>query len=62
MNPDPEQRIAIIIGSTRPGRHGDVVDVPRKGEAVGRWVLDHASETALRPLRNRTAELTGKGP
>ncbi|ADB34051.1 NADPH-dependent FMN reductase [Kribbella flavida DSM 17836] len=30
-------RIAIIVGSTRPGR---------KGSAVGRWVLDHAKPRA----------------
>lgn len=35
-------RIAIIIGSTRPDRNGDVVGIERKGEAVGRWVYELA--------------------
>ncbi|KAB2350246.1 NADPH-dependent FMN reductase [Actinomadura rudentiformis] len=36
-------KIAIIVGSTRPGHHGEVVGIPRKGGDVGRWVHDLAS-------------------
>lgn len=37
-------RIAIIVGSTRPGRNGDVDGIPRKGGDVGRWVHDLAAK------------------
>ncbi len=37
-------KIAIIVGSTRPGRNGNVRGIPRKGGDVGRWVLDLASK------------------
>lgn len=37
-----QTRIAIIIGSTRPERNGDVVGIERKGGPVGRWAYDLA--------------------
>lgn len=35
-------KIAIIIGSTRPDRNGDIIGWERKGAAVGQWVEKHA--------------------
>ncbi|NDU74588.1 NADPH-dependent FMN reductase [Actinomadura sp. DSM 109109] len=37
-------KIAIIVGSTRPGHHGEVRGIPRKGGDVGRWVHELASK------------------
>jgi NAD(P)H-dependent FMN reductase len=37
-------RIAIIVGSTRPGSNGDIVGIPRKGGDVARWVHDLATK------------------
>ncbi|TDB89363.1 NADPH-dependent oxidoreductase [Actinomadura sp. KC216] len=37
-------RIAIIVGSTRPGRNGEVTGIPRKGGDVGRWVHELAGK------------------
>ena len=37
-------RIAVIVGSTRPGHHGDIKGIPRKGGDVGRWVHDLATK------------------
>lgn len=37
-------RIAIVVGSTRPGSNGDVTGIPRKGGDVGRWVHDLATK------------------
>ena len=39
-------KIAIIVGSTRPGHHGNVQGLPRKGGDVGRWVHDLARKRA----------------
>jgi NAD(P)H-dependent FMN reductase len=44
MSLDHRLRIAIIIGSTRPGAVGDIVGIPRKGEAVGHWALALAEQ------------------
>lgn len=44
MSEETGIRIAIIIGSTRPDRGGDIVGIERKGEAVGRWVYDLAAQ------------------
>ena len=35
-------KIAIIVGSTRPGSDGDIAGIPRKGGDVARWVHDLA--------------------
>jgi NAD(P)H-dependent FMN reductase len=42
MSEQIKTRIAVIIGSTRPDRNGDIIGIERKGEAVGRWVYDLA--------------------
>lgn len=37
-------KIAIIVGSTRPGSNGEIVGIPRKGGDVARWVHDLATK------------------
>jgi NAD(P)H-dependent FMN reductase len=37
-------RIAVIVGSTRPGSNGTVRGIPRKGGDVGSWVHELASK------------------
>jgi NAD(P)H-dependent FMN reductase len=39
-------KIAIIVGSTRPGHNGEIRGIPRKGGDVGRWVHELAAKRA----------------